>query len=147
MIRRFPSNRNRRGAGTLEFALTFPIFFLMVVAIVEYGWLLFVRTNVGFAAHAGCRAGSVIPPPDPDDGGSHEGEAVATSTISKYLETLSIDCAEDDGDCDITAELTGSSPTEVISCNIEMTYDPIIGILPVPEQLVAGSLSRMEIQR
>jgi len=140
--------RRRRGGTALEFALTFPAFLLLMTAIIEYGWLLFVRTNLVLSTHAGCRAGAVIPPPDPDSGSSdHDGEDVAEDAIEQLLGQLGISCVTDDGSCDIDASVSGSSPSELITCSTTLTYDSIVGLIPVPSELSTYSISRMEIQR
>ena len=110
--------------------------------------MIFVRANLVFATHDGCRAGAVIPPPDPDSASAvHEGEDEAEDMILINLQRAAIDCSEEDNNCQIEADVTGASPMEVIHCDVSLTYSPIIGLLPVPETISATSISRMEIQR
>ena len=52
---------NRRGSNAIEFALTVPLFVAMVTAIIEFGWMFFMRSTVIHAVRDGCRAGAVIP--------------------------------------------------------------------------------------
>ena len=57
MIKRF--RKNEKGQGLVEFALILPILLLLLVAIVDFGWMIFVKTNLNNAAREGARTYAV----------------------------------------------------------------------------------------
>lgn len=73
--------RDERGAAAVEFALVFPVFLLLVLGTIDFGYFFFVSEIVTNAAREGARAGSVV---DPNDGTS-AALAAAQSTASTYL--------------------------------------------------------------
>jgi Flp pilus assembly protein TadG len=50
-----PPHGNRRGATTVEFALTAPIFFLFLLAAFEFGWMNVIRHTADNAAYEAAR--------------------------------------------------------------------------------------------
>jgi Flp pilus assembly protein TadG len=50
---------SRRGAATVEFALTAPLFFLFLLAAFEFGWLNVIRHTADNAAYEAARAAMV----------------------------------------------------------------------------------------
>ena len=49
----------RRGAAAVEFALTAPVFFLLLLAAFEFGWLNVIRHTADNAAYEAARAAMV----------------------------------------------------------------------------------------
>jgi len=135
-------HRNRRGSNAIEFALTVPLFVLIVAAIMEFGWMFFVRSTVIHAVRDGCRAGAVIPfgeTPSPTE--------VAQTRMTDFLGGYSIDCRGAEDRCGITVTTEGESPYETMECSLDIAYDPIIGLIPAPDRLGARSIVMFEIQR
>ncbi len=58
------STRRPRGRGQslVEFALVIPIFVLVLVGILDFGWMLYCRMTVIDAAREGARYGIAVPP-------------------------------------------------------------------------------------
>lgn len=52
--------RTQAGQGLTEFALAFPIFLVVVIMVLEFGFLLHGYVSVVFAAREGARAGAVF---------------------------------------------------------------------------------------
>ena len=132
----------RRGAHAIEFALTIPLFVAIVTAILEFGWMFFMRSTVIHAVRDGCRAGAVIPfgeVPSPEE--------VAQSTMTDFLGGYSIDCRGAEERCGIAVTVAGESPYETMDCTLDIAYEPIIGLIPHPERLGARSVVMFEIQR
>lgn len=50
---------NRRGQGVVEFALLVPVLLLILLGIIELGWLMNVNLQVSNAAREGARAAAV----------------------------------------------------------------------------------------
>ena len=55
MKNRRSDGRWRRGSSAVEFALTLPIFFLLVIGIIEFGWYFFVQHTLQYATREGMR--------------------------------------------------------------------------------------------
>ena len=94
----------RTGSAAIEFALTLPLFVLLVTAIFEFGWMFFMRSTVIHAVRDGCRAGAVIPP-----GESPSASEVAQGQMTAFMAGYSIDCRGDTTRCGITISTEGES--------------------------------------
>ena len=133
---------SRHGATALEFALTLPLFVALVAAIMEYSWMFYMRSTVIHAVRDGCRAGAVIPwneSPSPNE--------VAQQRMTSFLAGYSIDCRGDSERCGITVTSEGESPYETMNCALSIAYEPLLGLLPAPTKLGAGSVVMYEIQQ
>lgn len=131
----------------VEFALTMPIFLVLFVSILEFGWMFFVRSNVVTSVRDGCLWGSLFPPPDPDSGEDHPALVEAETRINEHLERFNLECSEDETDCLVNVSITGSAPTEILTCTAEVDYQPIIRLIATVESINAVSVARMEVQR
>jgi len=49
------SGRKDRGNSVVEFALTLPIFIILVIGIIEFGWYFFVQHTLQYATREGMR--------------------------------------------------------------------------------------------
>ncbi len=133
---------SRKGANAIEFALTLPVFLAIVMATFEFGWMFFLRSTVIHAVRDGCRAGAVIPQNDVPSP-----QSVASSRMSDFLLGYNIDCRSDSDRCGISITTTGESPYETMDCELSIAYEPIIGIIPHPDQLGARSVVMYEVQK
>ena len=136
------TRRCRTGSNAIEFALTVPLFVLIVTAIMEFGWMFFVRSTVIHAVRDGCRAGAVIPfgeVPSPSD--------VAQERMMDFLGGYSIDCRGSEERCGISVTTSGASPYETMNCSLDIAYQPLVGMIPAPDRLGARSVVMYEIQR
>jgi Flp pilus assembly protein TadG len=73
--------RSERGAAAVEFALILPVFLLIVLGTIDFGYFFFVSEIVGNAAREGARAGSVVEP----DAGHGAAASAATTAASNSL--------------------------------------------------------------
>jgi len=83
MIKSPRSRRNRtarRGVVAVEFALIAPIFFAMLLGIIEFGRMMMVQETLVNAAREGARA-SILP---------SETDAQVTAVVSNYLSAAGI---------------------------------------------------------
>jgi Flp pilus assembly protein TadG len=79
----------RRGAVTVEFALVVPIFFLLVLGIIEFGRAMMVGEMVNNAARAGCRGG-VLAGRSNSDVASAAASSLTGSGIANYTCTVKV---------------------------------------------------------
>ena len=84
------ATRNRRGAAAVEFALVVPIFFLVVLGIIEFGRATMVQANLVNAAREGARAATL----------QGETDQQVTQTVTNYL-----------SGCGITGSTVQNSPS------------------------------------
>lgn len=61
-MRRPAGGGGQRGAAAVELALVLPLFLLLVVGVIDFGYFLFVSEVATNAAREGARAGSVVDP-------------------------------------------------------------------------------------
>lgn len=148
----------RRGAHSLEFALTLPVFVLILAATFDMGWLFFQQAMLDNAMHEGCRAGAVI---DPEQGVP---EDVAEEEMRGMLASVGQECggsASDDGDtdtdppergigdpqtCDFSFSRQGSRPAISLKCEVVRSYTPPFGLVPHPDYIGSQTLMRFEWQ-
>jgi Flp pilus assembly protein TadG len=62
MTRKVDPHRRQRGAAAVEFALVLPIFLLLVMGAIDWGWFFFIDQVATNGAREGARAGSVVAP-------------------------------------------------------------------------------------
>ena len=55
MIDRRNKEKWKRGASAVEFALALPIFIILVIGIIEFGWYFFMQHTLQFATREGMR--------------------------------------------------------------------------------------------
>ena len=55
MMKRRNKDRWKRGSSAVEFALALPVFFLLVIGIIEFGWYFFVQHTLQYATREGMR--------------------------------------------------------------------------------------------
>jgi Flp pilus assembly protein TadG len=76
--------RNRRGAAAVEFAVVAPLFFLMVLGMIEFGRLIMVQQVITNASREGARMAVL-------DGATTAG---VRTTVQNYLQGASVRGAE-----------------------------------------------------
>jgi hypothetical protein len=136
----------RRGSNTIEFALILPLFLALIAVTFEYGFYFFMRATVAQSVREGCRSGSVVAH-DENPGPQETAEqGIARGMASTNF--MGADCESvDDDRCTVSVSFSGSSPSELIVCTMEVAYGGITGAIPVPEQISYSSFSMMEVQQ
>ncbi len=136
----------RRGSNAIEFALILPVFLALISVVFEYGYYFFMRSVVSRSVREGCRNGAVVPPnstPGPEDTAQDD----ISSNMGGY-NFFGADCdSADDANCDITVGTSGSSPNELLTCTMTMSYGGITGAIPVPDAISFTSFALLEVQR
>ena len=123
----------RRGSTAIEFALTLPVIFVIMAGILEYGWYLFQLSSVVHAVRDGTRIGVTVPL---DEGP----EAIAATHARDVLDGLGVPCGATG--CSVEASLVPAGEVTVMRLEIEVPYEPIIGLLPHPG-LLRGHFTMM----
>lgn len=70
--------RRERGSVVVEFVVVLPVFLLMLVAAIDWGWYFVLRQSVVHATREGARIGSVAP-------NAGTAAADATQAVRNYL--------------------------------------------------------------
>ncbi len=135
--------RCNRGGAAIEFALILPVFVILLMTILEYGWLFYHRAALDSAANTGCRAGSLVDP--------GMGEANMTAVVTRVedstdtaLTGLGIECG---GRCRTSVVAFGTGPARSIRCSLDFQFDPLVGAFLNPRTLESLQVSRLEYQR
>jgi Flp pilus assembly protein TadG len=124
------SHRRRRAASTVEFALVAPIFFVVVLGLIEVGRGIMVVHLLNNAARAGCRAGAI-------EGRSNSdiSAAVTNSLSTQGITAEAVTVQVNDG----TADASAAQPQDEITVKVSI---PVGNITWVPGgSYLRGSLS------
>ncbi len=131
------NRRNRRGSQLIEFGLTVPILVLVLGGIIEYGMMFNQYLSVLSATRDGARWGAT-PGVEAD-----EAVVAAVDQVRDSLTMLGLSCTVDeqnDGKCEILAELVILEGMDSIEVTTTVAYTPITGgLLPSPDYLSARS--------
>ncbi len=133
---------SRRGAHVIEFALVTPLFLVLALGIMDWGWYMFQHATIKAAVYEGCRSGAVI---DPDESPAPEG--VAEDEIRDRLAEINIACTGGDDRCLVDTSRSGSSPEELLLCSVEADYQSLFELVPTPDQMGAATQVLLEIQQ
>lgn len=121
--------KNDKGQGLVEFALILPIFLLIFVAIVDFGWVIFVKTNVNNAAREGARYYAV-------NEDSSEAAAVAANYLS-FLNDSSIDVS--------IQRVPLSNNNEAGICTVKTSVRPLVGLI-FSQPIAVQSSAQMRLE-
>lgn len=124
--------RQRRGSNAVEFALTLPVYLALFFGITDYGWYFSQRMKSSMVARDASRAASLVPLGEDVESA---GEAQGTTSLAAAQLQGTVDCV-----------LAGSSPEQRVTCTTLVSFVPLIGMVPVPDNLNAALTMRMEEQ-
>lgn len=137
------TTRRRRGNYALEFALCLPIWFTIISATMDYGWLIMNQTILDSAANRGCRAGSIIDPGNQDQyirDVTNRAEAVMES----FIEQTGIARCDD---CEVLTATQGAPPSRRLVCNATWTTTSVTRLFWDEHTLRSRQIARLEWQR
>ena len=127
--------RSRRGGNAIEFALTAPVIAVLLAGIVDYGWLFYQQIALQNATRDSVRAGSVAPPElDPTVLAEEESKAVLTKA---GIDPLTVN---------VVVTYEDAWPDERVRVSMDMKFESLIGLVPVPEVLDTTMAMRLEHQ-
>lgn len=132
---RFSISRARRGVATVEFAVVAPVFFVLVLGVIEFTRAMMVEELLTNAAHEGARAGVL----------DNSQVSDVTSAVNNYLSAAGVSGA--------TTTVSPSPPSSAaynqsVTVNVQISYSSV-SWLPVPHflggtTLKAGAIMRRE---
>lgn len=135
---------HRRGATMIEFALTAPIFFLILFGTFDLGWMAYQRSALETAIVIGCRAGALMDP----GVGDTEFPELSAAVVDRTMTALSeVGASCDVADCTVVVETFGDSPRRNLRCSIARELDPLVGFVLERSTLNSTMAVRMEWQR
>ena len=131
-MQRVPKNRPRRGQALVEFALIFPLVFLLIVNTVNFGSFLFAWITIANSARAGSQywvEGSAAVA-TPAAASAAQVTALITQDISSLLDRVSLNARVcRNNDTVVTCTGAGSyvppadpEPLTYISTSVDVTY-------------------------
>lgn len=131
---------SRRGANAVEFALTFPVFILILFGMIDFGAYFTVQAMVDMLTTDECRQGAMLDPLREDAAG------VTNGRLRERLATLPfVDCGE--LSCEVTVNDIGEVPGRSMTCEVIVVYQPLTGFIDMPDNIISGSMMRYEWQR
>lgn len=122
--------KSEKGQTFIEFALVLPVLLLLVLGMLEYGWMLNAKISVTAAAREGARASSVL-----GEEKSSQAYTVASAAANKYMGTGTLDA-----DDVIVTVASGN-----VTVSISYEKEPLIGLYIKDSMLIGSSVTmRME---
>ena len=118
------------GVSAVEFGLVLPILMLVLMGIIDYGHVYFVRLTLQNAAREGARVGVTRDEMSAD--------TAAMDAANKYLTNAGI-----------SGSVTATSPSNAApSVQVTVTVDPftpLVGLVPTPDRLSVSATMRWEL--
>ena len=143
-----PLQRKQRGANAIEFALTLPVFLVVFLGAMDWGWYFFIRSQVVNATVIGCEIASRVHPDDPKTAAK-----VAEEELDQRYKNLGWSCSSLGSLCDYKITTQELANTRVIDaqktvyCAGELPYTPLTGYVLVPKNFDVRAEMRMEFQK
>jgi len=134
------TQRSRRGATVVEFALTLPVFLAIVFGLIDFSLYFTGQAMLDSLTGSTCESGAEL---DPLFADVKEETRLGIESGLSSLPFLS--CS--DSSCEISVEFDGVAPAQVLFCKTTVPFQGITGFTPMPERLSSSSVQRMEWQR
>ena len=137
--------RKRRGANAIEFALTLPVFLLIISGIIDFSWFAYQRSIMKTASMEGCRSASMVDPGESDIAISG---VVSTGQTQMRERVIAMGggnlCTNG---CVTTVEFLSTAPGRSLKCTIVGEYQPLWGMAVDDIGVTSTSITLMEWQR
>ena len=141
-------NRKKRGANAIEFALTLPVFLVLFMGGMDWGWYFFMRAQVVNSTLIGCEMGSRVHPDS-----AVTAETTAENQMNTRFKELGWRCASLGSICDyeINTWLESGDVSfgehKTLRCGAILPFTPLTGYVRVPKTITVSSEQRMEFQQ
>jgi len=130
------SRRGRNGSAMVEFAIALPLLLAILTATMDYGWFFLQRSAVLNAAKDSARLAVAAPADtDPTD--------LAREHMESIMDAANIPCGTD---CTLDATLVDVSGTLALTLSVSRIFEPLAGLVPLPDQTSAKVTMYMEHQ-
>lgn len=123
----------RRGNAAIEFALAGSLVLILLLGLMEWGWLLYHWFGLQRASQAGARLAAVT---DTES----DPAIAARQAVEASLRQWGID----PNAADVTTSLTGDVGTRVVSVRVTIEDDELIGLVPTPDRNTAQASQHYE---
>jgi Flp pilus assembly protein TadG len=139
MTRRL-ARRRRRGAVLLEFVIVLPVFLLLLLGAIDWGWYFVLRQSTLNAVREGARVGSVQNTPA-------TAATAATAAVADYLARVGLRASAATVSTP-TVTVGGATVTVIQVGLVGYPAGSITGFAPtqVPATITAQAVMRLEIQ-
>ena len=122
---------NRRGLAMVDAALVFPLVLLLLLGLLEYGWMFLRAQEVTHAARHGARIGARADSTNED----------IRQAVAEWMAQVEVD--EGGYDVEISPDVALLEPGETLTVTVTVSYEDnleLVGapLLPVPENLQAA---------
>ena len=125
----------RRGAESVEFALTMPVLLVLLFALTDYGMLFWQRLQSTSSLVDAVRLGAMTRPTDAEiasNFGCAECEARIQASAAAALAAIPVTYDADS----LTPVLESFDGICVLRVDARITFDPLIGLVPTPDDYV-----------
>lgn len=128
-------SKNEKGQSLVEFALVIPIVIFILLAVIEYGWMLNAKITLTSAAREGARIAAVT---------NKNPQTKALNAVKESVHGLSGLHISDDGVIYyIEEDITNDIQNAVVE--VTATMEPIIGLyITSPMTMEATAVMRLE---
>ena len=134
--------RGRRGTAFLEFALLFPVYVVILMGIIDAGWLYFQQSSLDGATRTACRGATTVDPGNGDVNIQNVYDYV-TNQVPIELDEMGVDSTN----LSITATTDGAAPTRTLICTVQQPYTALTRLVLPDLTLTSVTAMRMEYQR
>ncbi|TJX14162.1 pilus assembly protein [Tissierella creatinini] len=130
MSRLFRLRKNEKGQSLVEFALVLPLLILIVVGIIEFGWLFNGKITLTSAAREGARVAAIL-----------KDETTATSAVNQTAALSGLTIT----DVDYNYITGGPYNVNKVRVTVEGSMDPLVGLfISGPVSMEADAYMRVE---
>jgi len=112
--------RRRRGVAAVEFALTLPVFLLVVTGVIELSHFISNFHHVQRAARDGARVGSVTL-----EGVDGDGSLIEAAAAQQALDVLEASRRECGAGCTVISDVFIEDGRQYISVTVSYPYEPL----------------------
>jgi hypothetical protein len=130
--------RTRRGSGALEAALVLPVLLVVLVGLIETGWLFMGQQVLNRAVREGCRTGAVSASPADLTG-------TAADAIEAALSDSGFTCPA--GGCAPEVSLAYSAGERYLACRLTAPHAPLTSLIPGMDSIALTSATRNHVER
>ena len=129
MLKRWGKKRREKGASTVEFALTLPVFFLLTVGSIDFGRAIWLDHQLDSLARDAARFASVR--------SRNSSRPTSTGEIDTFIRQKSL--AMFDEHLDVNTRWTPSnSPGATVEISLAYRCEPVLGLLPIAPTTLQG---------